>query len=150
MAGIGGSGGRPLDRLFRLGRFSWQGEEERITIEASTERLAHVENIAQQDAAERAFNRLVRTFAAQMEALKRYSGRRPHERHAGHAPVTTLLPGMKARCRNAAGSRPATCCAVPSPYSVGRRARSRACHQLSQTTLATSWTAARKFRAVFS
>jgi hypothetical protein len=26
----------------------------------------------------------------------------------------------------------------------------RACHQLSQMTLATSWTAARKFRAVFS
>ena len=26
----------------------------------------------------------------------------------------------------------------------------RACHQLSQTTLATRWTAARKFRAVFS
>ena len=26
----------------------------------------------------------------------------------------------------------------------------RACHQLSQTTLATSWTPARKFRAVFS
>jgi hypothetical protein len=26
----------------------------------------------------------------------------------------------------------------------------RACHQLSQTTLATSWMAARKFRAVFS
>ena len=28
--------------------------------------------------------------------------------------------------------------------------RVRACHQLSQTTLATRWTAARKFRAVFS
>ena len=28
--------------------------------------------------------------------------------------------------------------------------RTRACHQLSQTTLATSWMAARKFRAVFS
>ena len=28
--------------------------------------------------------------------------------------------------------------------------QTRACHQLSQTTLATSWTAARKFRAVFS
>ncbi len=28
--------------------------------------------------------------------------------------------------------------------------RARACHQLSQTTPATSWTAARKFRAVFS
>jgi hypothetical protein len=35
-------------------------------------RLAHVENIAQQDSAERAFNRLTRTFAAQVEALKRY------------------------------------------------------------------------------
>ena len=35
-------------------------------------RLAHVENIAQQDAAERAFNKLARTFAVQMEALKRY------------------------------------------------------------------------------
>jgi hypothetical protein len=35
-------------------------------------RLAHVENIAQQDSAARAFNTLTRTFAAQMEALKRY------------------------------------------------------------------------------
>jgi len=35
-------------------------------------RLAHVENIAQQDSAERAFNKLTRTFATQMEALKRY------------------------------------------------------------------------------
>jgi hypothetical protein len=35
-------------------------------------RLAHVENIPQQDSAERAFNKLTRTFAAQMEALKRY------------------------------------------------------------------------------
>ena len=35
-------------------------------------RLAHVENIAQQDSAERAFNKLARTFVSQMEALKRY------------------------------------------------------------------------------
>jgi hypothetical protein len=35
-------------------------------------RLAHVENIPQQDSAERAFNKLARTFAAQIEALKRY------------------------------------------------------------------------------
>lgn len=35
-------------------------------------RLAHVKNIQQQDSAERAFNRLARTFATQMEALKRY------------------------------------------------------------------------------
>ena len=35
-------------------------------------RLAHVENIAQQDSAQNAFNKLARTFAAQVEALKRY------------------------------------------------------------------------------
>jgi len=35
-------------------------------------RLAHVEDIPQQDSAERAFNKLTRTFAMQMEALKRY------------------------------------------------------------------------------
>jgi hypothetical protein len=35
-------------------------------------RLAHVENIPQQDSAERAFNKLARTFATQMETLKRY------------------------------------------------------------------------------
>lgn len=35
-------------------------------------RLAHVENIPQQDAAERALNKLARTFTTQVEALKRY------------------------------------------------------------------------------
>jgi hypothetical protein len=35
-------------------------------------RLAHVDNIPQQDSAERAFNKLARIFAAQVEALKRY------------------------------------------------------------------------------
>ncbi len=35
-------------------------------------RLAGVETISQQDSAERAFNKLARTFAAQTEALKRY------------------------------------------------------------------------------
>jgi hypothetical protein len=35
-------------------------------------RLAHTENIPQQDSAERAFNKLTRTFATQMETLKRY------------------------------------------------------------------------------
>ena len=35
-------------------------------------RLAHVQNIPQQDAAERAFNKLARTFTTQVEALKRY------------------------------------------------------------------------------
>ena len=44
-------------------------------------RLAHVENIPQQDSAERAFNKLARTFAMQVEALKRY-------RSAGEQKVT--------------------------------------------------------------
>ena len=35
-------------------------------------RLNHVDNIQQQDSAERAFNKLARTCAAQVEALKRY------------------------------------------------------------------------------
>lgn len=35
-------------------------------------RLNHVDTIAQQDAAERALNKLARTYATQMEALKRY------------------------------------------------------------------------------
>ena len=35
-------------------------------------RLAHVDNIPQQDSAERAFNKLARTFSTQVEALKRY------------------------------------------------------------------------------
>jgi hypothetical protein len=35
-------------------------------------RLNHVDNIPQQDSAERAFNKLARTFACQLEALKRY------------------------------------------------------------------------------
>ena len=35
-------------------------------------RLDHVDNIPQQDSAERTFNKLARTFATQVEALKRY------------------------------------------------------------------------------
>jgi hypothetical protein len=35
-------------------------------------RLAHVETLPQQDSAEKAFNKLARTFTTQMEALKRY------------------------------------------------------------------------------
>ena len=38
-------------------------------------RLNHVDTIPQQDSAERTFNRLCRTFAAQVEALKRYRSR---------------------------------------------------------------------------
>jgi hypothetical protein len=38
-------------------------------------RLAHVDNIPQQDSAERAFNKLARTFASQVEALNRHRGK---------------------------------------------------------------------------
>ena len=38
----------------------------------STRRLAHVTNIPQQDSAERTLNKLARTYAGQMETLKRY------------------------------------------------------------------------------
>jgi hypothetical protein len=44
-------------------------------------RLAHVDTIRQQDGAERAFNKLTRTFAIQADTLKRY-------RSAGHRRVT--------------------------------------------------------------
>jgi len=43
-----------------------------IAIMTFAHRLARVKNIPQQDSAERAFNKLARTFATQMEALKRY------------------------------------------------------------------------------
>ena len=39
---------------------------------ALARRLAHVENIPQEDSEKRAFNKFARTFAAQVEALKRY------------------------------------------------------------------------------
>src|SRR4029079_13027160 len=37
-----------------------------------TRRLAHVENIPQQDSSQNALNKLMRTFTNQMETLKRY------------------------------------------------------------------------------
>ncbi len=43
-----------------------------MTMLTFARRLANVENIPQQDSAERAFNKLARTYAAQVEALKRY------------------------------------------------------------------------------
>jgi hypothetical protein len=71
-------------------------------------RLAHVENIPQQDSAERAFNKLARTFAAQVEALKRY-------RTGGEQPVrvehVTVNEGGQAIVGNVShGGRGATAC----------------------------------------
>src|ERR1700722_14378593 len=49
--------------------------------------LAHVENIQQQDSAERAFNKLSRTFAAQMSALKEYRSKGEQKMTVQHVHV---------------------------------------------------------------
>ena len=50
-------------------------------------RLAHVENIPQQDSASNAFNKLTRTFAAQMSALKDYRSRGEQKMTVQHVHV---------------------------------------------------------------
>src|SRR5271170_8195503 len=50
-------------------------------------RLARVENIQQQDSAERAFNKLSRTFAAQMSALKEYRSKGEQKMTVRHVHV---------------------------------------------------------------
>lgn len=50
-------------------------------------RLAHVESIPQQDSAERAFNKLARTFTTQMEALNRYRGKGQQKMTVEHVHV---------------------------------------------------------------
>ena len=50
-------------------------------------RLARAENIPQQDSAERAFNKLARTFAAQIAALKDYRSRGEQKMTVQHVHV---------------------------------------------------------------
>ena len=50
-------------------------------------RLAQVGNIAQQDSAERTFNKLARTFASQVEALKRYRSKGEQKMIVEHVTV---------------------------------------------------------------
>ena len=71
-------------------------------------RLNHIENIAQQDSAERAFNKLTRTFVAQVEAFKRYrtgGQQRMIVEHVtvnagGQAVVGNVTHGGEGRARN--------------------------------------------------
>jgi hypothetical protein len=51
-------------------------------------RLAHVDNLPQQDSAERAFNKLTRTFAAQMSALKEYRSKGEQKMIVQHVNVS--------------------------------------------------------------
>jgi hypothetical protein len=50
-------------------------------------RLAHVDNIPQQDSASNAFNKLARTFAAQMSALKEYRSKGEQKMTVQHVHV---------------------------------------------------------------
>jgi hypothetical protein len=50
-------------------------------------RLAHVENIPQQDSAQNAFNKLARTFAAQVETLKDYRSKGEQKMTVQHVHV---------------------------------------------------------------
>ena len=61
-------------------------------------RLANVENIAQQDSAERAFNKLARTFAAQVEALKRYRSRGDQTVRVEHVTVNEGGQAIVGQC----------------------------------------------------
>lgn len=50
-------------------------------------RLNYVENIPQEDSAERAFNKLARTFTAQIDALKRYRSKGEQKMTVDHVTV---------------------------------------------------------------
>jgi hypothetical protein len=103
-------------------------------------RLAHVENIPQQDSSERAFNKLARTFTAQVEALaipnrgRAKDHRGPHEspncqRARRQAPnpssPTTSRTGAAFRAPCAASIT----CAVGSP----ERAATSACNEFANS-----------------
>jgi hypothetical protein len=57
-------------------------------------RLSHVTTIAQQDSAERALNKLARTFTTQMEALKRYRSTGEQKMTVEHQHVTVNEGGQ--------------------------------------------------------
>jgi hypothetical protein len=89
-------------------------------------RLAHVDNIPQQDSAERAFNKLARTFATQMEALKRYrtgGEQRVTVQHVsvsegGQAIVGNVTQGQRETVPEAATSPPALTDARTAPMEI--------------------------------
>jgi hypothetical protein len=67
-------------------------------------RLNHVDNVPQQDSASRAFNQLARTFAAQVEAIKRHRNggnqnvtvKHVHVHEGGQAIVGDVHTGKRA------------------------------------------------------
>src|SRR6266567_7417953 len=85
-------------------------------------RLANAEFLQQQDSAERAFNKLARTFVSQMEALKRYrtgGEQKVTVQHVsvsegGQAIVGNVTQNPREAARDKAASSPALA-AAPKP-----------------------------------
>lgn len=75
-------------------------------------RLNHVDNIPQQDSAERAFNKLARTFVSQLEALKRYRANGEQRVTVEHVTVNqggqAIVGNVMRRGRGTLGKREAT------------------------------------------
>ena len=84
------------------------------TMMTFSRRLNHVESIPQQDSAERTLNKLARTFAVQMETLKRYrtggeqkvTVQHVHVNDGGQAIVGTVAPVPLAGGAEKAGPSP--------------------------------------------
>src|SRR6266566_9761819 len=76
------------------------------------QQLADVENVPQQDSAERAFNKLSRTFTTQMEALKRYRTGGEQKVTVQHVSVTeggqAIVGNVTQAARDAAPEKPAS------------------------------------------
>jgi hypothetical protein len=68
-------------------------------------RLASVENIPQQDSAEKALNKLARTFATQMEALKRYRNGGEQKMTVEHVTVNEGGQAIVGNVSNGGGGR---------------------------------------------
>ena len=85
-----------------------------MTTMTFAQRLAQVETLPQQDSTERAFNKLTRTFATQMEALKRYrtgGEQKVTVQHVsvsegGQAIVGNVTQAPREAARDKAGSSP--------------------------------------------
>jgi hypothetical protein len=78
-------------------------------------RLAHVDNIMQQDSAERAFNKLARTFTTQMEALKRYRSGGEQKVTVQHVTVSEGGQAIVGNVTQTAGKRTPERQATPTP-----------------------------------
>ena len=89
-------------------------------------RLGNVENVAQQDSAERAFNKLARTFAMQLEALKRYRSGGEQKVTAQHVTVSdggqAIVGSVTQSARPSAPAPPALTQSAQAPMPLIREA----------------------------